>query len=212
VFLATGSALLWTVLRGPRLKGPGAEFSLASIRSSGYKLRSLLAICSEGIVVSRVCEKCGKKPVAGRKYARRGLAKYKGGVGRKVTGITKRTFSPNIQLIKVKEENGTVHRIRICAKCLKTGVRKGTILKASRKPRPPKKIVAPVAPPIIEDDEVREEDDLPPAEPAAEIPFDEMPVDDAPADAPEEASDEAPEEQADAPAAEDEPPQDEQSE
>jgi hypothetical protein len=34
--------------------------------------------------------------VAGRSIARRGKAKHLGGVGRKVTGITKRKFKPNI--------------------------------------------------------------------------------------------------------------------
>ena len=43
----------------------------------------------------RVCEVCGKKTEVGYKYARRGLAKYKGGVGKKVTGRTKRRFLPN---------------------------------------------------------------------------------------------------------------------
>jgi large subunit ribosomal protein L28 len=109
--------------------------------------------------VSKVCDKCGKKPVAGRKYARRGLAKYKGGVGRKITGITKRTFTPNIQIIKVRETNGTVHRVRVCTKCLKTGVKNGTILKAARKPRPPKQIAAPVAPIAVESEELQVEEE-----------------------------------------------------
>jgi large subunit ribosomal protein L28 len=85
--------------------------------------------------VSKVCEKCGKKPVAGRTYARRGLAKKKGGVGKKITGITKRRFIPNVQNVRVKEENGTVHRAKICTKCLRVGLRDGTITKATRKPR-----------------------------------------------------------------------------
>ena len=165
--------------------------------------------------MSRVCEKCGKKPVAGRKYARRGLAKYKGGVGRKVTGITKRTFSPNIQVIRVKEENGTVRRIRICAKCLKTGIRKGTIMKAPRKPRPPKKIVAPVAPPVIEDDE-REDEEMPPAETASAAPAEVAPeAEAAPRPEAEEQAEEQTEEQADAPAegdAPEAPPQEDQPE
>jgi len=92
--------------------------------------------------VSKVCEKCGKKPVSGKSYARRGLAKAKGGVGRKVTGKTNRRFVPNIQIVRVKEQNGTVRRRRFCTKCLKSGLRNGTITKAPRKPRPPKEVVA----------------------------------------------------------------------
>jgi large subunit ribosomal protein L28 len=94
--------------------------------------------------VSKVCEKCGKKPVAGRSYARRGLAKKKGGVGKKITGITKRRFHPNVQNVRVKERNGTVHRVKLCTKCLRVGLRDGTISKAPRKPRPPKVAPEPV--------------------------------------------------------------------
>lgn len=95
--------------------------------------------------MSKVCELCGKRPVAGRKYARRGLAKYKGGVGRKITGITKRTFTPNIQKIRVRTEKGGVIRVRLCTKCLKTALRDGTLLKATRKPRPPRQTPPPAA-------------------------------------------------------------------
>ncbi len=105
--------------------------------------------------MSKVCDKCGKRPVAGRTYARKGLAKAKGGVGRKITGKTNRRFLPNIQIIRVRETNGTVKRIRVCAKCLKTGLRNGSISKATRKPRPPKvvEVVAPeFAPAALERD------------------------------------------------------------
>jgi large subunit ribosomal protein L28 len=129
--------------------------------------------------VSRVCERCGKQPVSGRKYARRGLAKYKGGVGRKVTGITKRTFDPNIQVVRVKEPNGTVRRARFCAKCLKTGARNGTITKATRKSRPPKATAQPPAPTApIEEDTLQDAPVESSAEPVAEAPSE------APQDAP----------------------------
>lgn len=95
--------------------------------------------------MSKVCELCGKRPVAGRRYSRRGLAKYKGGVGRKITGITKRKFTPNIQKIRIRTEEGSVRRIRLCTKCLKTGLRDGTLLKAVRKPRTPRKVEVPPA-------------------------------------------------------------------
>ncbi len=70
--------------------------------------------------MSRVCSICGKGPVAGRSIARRGLPKKKGGIGLKTTGVTKRRFLPNIQTVKVNQ-NGTVRRIKVCAKCLKAG-------------------------------------------------------------------------------------------
>ena len=63
------------------------------------------------------CAICGKKPVRGNHYARRGKAKYLGGVGRKVTGISKRLFKPNLQRIQI-QVNGTVQRKRVCVQCI----------------------------------------------------------------------------------------------
>lgn len=63
----------------------------------------------------------GKSPARGRKYVRRGLAKAKGGVGRKITGKTKRWFRPNLQKVKIITENGTIKRVWVTAKMLKNG-------------------------------------------------------------------------------------------
>ena len=76
------------------------------------------------------CAVTGKKPVKGRKYARRGKAKYLGGVGRKVTGKTKRTFKPNLQRIKV-EIDGKVRHVRVCVKAIRSGLVKRAV---KRKP------------------------------------------------------------------------------
>lgn len=46
--------------------------------------------------MSKVCEVTGKKPARGYKYAIRGIAKKKKGIGLKVTGKTKRRFQPNL--------------------------------------------------------------------------------------------------------------------
>jgi large subunit ribosomal protein L28 len=70
--------------------------------------------------MSRICEICGKRPVAGRTIARRGLAKAKGGVGLKITGVTRRRFMPNLQVVKIILK-GTVKRLKICTSCLKAG-------------------------------------------------------------------------------------------
>ena len=70
--------------------------------------------------MSRVCAICGKKPSAGRSIKRRGMAKRKGGVGRKITGISRCSFRPNLQKVRAIV-NGTVKRIRVCTKCLKAG-------------------------------------------------------------------------------------------
>lgn len=66
------------------------------------------------------CPICGKKPVRGNQITRRGKAKYLGGIGRKVTGTSKRTFRPNLQSIQVSME-GTVKRLRVCVQCIRSG-------------------------------------------------------------------------------------------
>ena len=66
------------------------------------------------------CAICGKKPTRGNQYCRRGKAKYLGGVGRKVTGISRRTFRPNLQRLQI-EENGEVKRARVCVQCIRSG-------------------------------------------------------------------------------------------
>lgn len=46
--------------------------------------------------MSRVCTVTGRRPVSGYKYAIRGIAKKKKGIGLKTTGKTKRRFEPNL--------------------------------------------------------------------------------------------------------------------
>lgn len=70
--------------------------------------------------MSKRCEVCGKGPHSGFQYTHRGIAKRLGGIGRKITGKTKRVFSPNLQSIKTRIK-GKVKRIKICAKCLRSG-------------------------------------------------------------------------------------------
>ncbi len=69
----------------------------------------------------KICEICGKKPLVGRSIARRGMAKKKGGVGKKITGITRRRFLPNLQKVKARFSNGTVRRIKVCTSCIQAG-------------------------------------------------------------------------------------------
>lgn len=71
--------------------------------------------------MSRVCHFTGKRTRAGRSIARRGRAKYLGGVGRKITGITKRKFKPNIQRVRAIID-GTVCRIKVSAKAIRMGL------------------------------------------------------------------------------------------
>lgn len=70
--------------------------------------------------MSKICYSCGKKPVAGRTIVRRGLAKKKGGVGQKITGITPRRFLPNLKTVRAII-SGVPMRVRVCVKCLKAG-------------------------------------------------------------------------------------------
>ena len=70
--------------------------------------------------MSKICEICGKKPAAGRTIKRRGLAKKKGGVGQKITGITARRFMPNLKIVRAIVD-GKPQRIQVCVKCLKAG-------------------------------------------------------------------------------------------
>ena len=71
--------------------------------------------------MSRVCEYSGKKPWVGKQVVRRGKAKREGGIGQKVTGISKRRWLPNLQKIRIVDENGTVRRIKVCARYIKAG-------------------------------------------------------------------------------------------
>ena len=67
------------------------------------------------------CPICGKKRSIGNQVIRRGKAKYLGGVGRKITGTSRRTFYPNLQNIQVVDKEGKVSRKRVCTKCIRSG-------------------------------------------------------------------------------------------
>lgn len=70
--------------------------------------------------MSKICDICGKGPMAGNTIVRHGLAKKKGGIGLHTTGVTRRRFLPNLQKIKILEKGRTVSR-KVCMSCLKTG-------------------------------------------------------------------------------------------
>lgn len=81
----------------------------------------------------RACEFCGKTTQVGFQYTRRGLAKYKGGVGRKVTGRTKRQFRSNLQRVRGVVD-GVLRRVRICARCMKSGLLKKPVRRVYQAP------------------------------------------------------------------------------
>ena len=71
--------------------------------------------------MSYECEVCGKKPQMGNSVETRGKAKYLGGVGTKITGITRRRFKPNLQRVRITNKEGKTERIRVCTQCLRSG-------------------------------------------------------------------------------------------
>ena len=71
--------------------------------------------------MSRVCHFTGKSTRAGRSIARRGKAKKHGGVGKNITGVTKRKFKPNIQKVRAVVD-GKVCRIKVSAKAIRMGL------------------------------------------------------------------------------------------
>ena len=70
--------------------------------------------------MAKHCEICGKAPVLGNQVTIRGKAKYLGGVGTKVTGISRRQFKPNLQRVRITTPGGTNTSIRVCTQCIRS--------------------------------------------------------------------------------------------
>ena len=71
--------------------------------------------------MARVCAVTGKRTITGRRIVRKGLSKKKGGIGLHVTSATKRTFKPNLQRVRVRDENGAVKRVWVSTKAIRSG-------------------------------------------------------------------------------------------
>lgn len=71
-------------------------------------------------LMGQKCHVCGKTPQMGNSVSQRGKAKYLGGNGRKTTGISRRSFKPNLQTVRVQEGPTRVKR-RVCTQCLRSG-------------------------------------------------------------------------------------------
>ncbi|HEY2892576.1 MAG TPA: 50S ribosomal protein L28 [Pirellulales bacterium] len=69
----------------------------------------------------KACEVCGKAPVMGNQVTIRGKAKYLGGVGTKVTGISRRQFKPNLQRVRITTARGENTTVRVCTQCIRSG-------------------------------------------------------------------------------------------
>ncbi|MEO8350819.1 MAG: 50S ribosomal protein L28 [Chthoniobacteraceae bacterium] len=76
--------------------------------------------------MSRVCSITQVRPVQGNRIHRRGLAKKKGGIGRHVTKVVRRTFFPNLRnkRIWVPELNRFI-QVKLTARALKTVTKNG---------------------------------------------------------------------------------------
>jgi large subunit ribosomal protein L28 len=97
--------------------------ALAALLNNSIISRS--AYCSpqvtEDEAMPRVCEFTGRKTSTGRSLRYRGKAKYLGGVGKKVTGRTKRRFRPNIQNVTAMVDGRRV-RVKASAKAIRMGL------------------------------------------------------------------------------------------
>ena len=58
--------------------------------------------------MGRVCSICGKKTMFGRTVSH-------------AHNVSSRRFRPNLQRVRVREENGRTHHVKICTRCLRSG-------------------------------------------------------------------------------------------
>jgi len=82
--------------------------------------------------MSKICQVTGKCTSRGYKYAIRGIAKKKKGIGLKVTGKTKRRFQPNLKKKRLWDaEEGRFVTLRLSTAALRTidkvGLRKAKV-------------------------------------------------------------------------------------
>lgn len=71
--------------------------------------------------MARICSVTGKRRVTGNRIHRKGLTKKSGGIGTHIAKISRRTFKPNVQRVRVRQPNGQVKRVWVSAKALKSG-------------------------------------------------------------------------------------------
>jgi len=57
--------------------------------------------------MAKVCHSCGKRPAFGNSRSHSMVA-------------TRRRFNPNLQKVRIQEENGRIRRVYVCARCLKS--------------------------------------------------------------------------------------------
>jgi large subunit ribosomal protein L28 len=69
----------------------------------------------------RVCAFTGRRTQSGRSLRYRGKAKYLGGVGKKITGRTKRQFKPNIHTVTAVVD-GKPTRVKASTRAIRSGL------------------------------------------------------------------------------------------
>lgn len=69
----------------------------------------------------RVCHFTGARTMVGRSVRYRGKPKYLGGIGLKVTALSKRTFKPNLQTVTAVID-GRPKRIKASTRAIKQGL------------------------------------------------------------------------------------------
>jgi len=70
--------------------------------------------------MARQCYITGKKTTFGNQKTTRGKAKYLGGVGTKITGITRRKIKPNLRKVKAVID-GEIKTIHVSARVIRAG-------------------------------------------------------------------------------------------
>ncbi|MCL4209612.1 MAG: 50S ribosomal protein L28 [Phycisphaeraceae bacterium] len=71
--------------------------------------------------MSRVCHFTGARTQTGNSKRYRGRAKYLGGVGKKITACTARTFRPNLQTLTAVID-GAPRRIKVSTRAIRMGL------------------------------------------------------------------------------------------
>jgi len=68
----------------------------------------------------RVCQFTGARTTKGNRVRYRGKAKYLGGIGKKVTSISRRSFKPNLQTVNAVVD-GRATKVRCSTRAIKSG-------------------------------------------------------------------------------------------
>ena len=80
-------------------------------------------------IMARICSIRGTRVRSGGRIHRSGLAKKKGGIGRHVTKVVKRTVSPNLQVKRIwVPELDKFVRVKLSCRALKTVNKNGAFV------------------------------------------------------------------------------------